>query len=417
MTIDHPIRLPKRAMPLAVVAMLFSVTAARADAVTDWNVRAGEFVTAAGLITQPASRVMAISHTAAFEAANAITQRYGSPIAPAAGTRSEAPAGASVEAAIAAAHHIALARLLPSQQSAIDSAYRTALSAIADGTAKDAGVTVGERAALELLARRADDGADAPEAYRPLTTAGRYVPTVIPAAPQWPQRKPWLMSSPMQFRPGPPPALDSVRWARDYNEIKAIGSKNSTLRSAEQSAIARFWETTMPPIYHGVVRSVAEMPGRDLMRNARLFAAVTQAIDDALIAVFDAKYHHGFWRPITAIRNGDIDGNDATERDAAWVPLISTPMHPEYPCAHCIQAGAVGAILRAEIGRGPQPALSTTSATANGAVRRWSSVDAFVQEVGDARVYDGVHYRYSTEVGTDMGRKVGALAVQRFLGE
>ena len=225
------------------------------------------------------------------------------------------------------------------------------------------------------------------------------------------------MSSPAQFRPGPPPPLDSERWARDYNEIKAIGGKSSTLRTAEQTDIARFWETTRPPIYHGVVRSVAELPGRDLMRNARLFAAATQAIDDALIAVFDAKYHHGFWRPITAIRNGDIDGNDATERDASWTPFIDTPMHPEYPCAHCIQAGTVGAILQAEIGSGSPPVLSTTSASANGATRRWASVDASVQEVGNARVYDGVHYRFSTEVGTEMGRRIGALAVQRLLGD
>jgi hypothetical protein len=417
MIIDNPLKLLKRGWPLAVAAALLGTPAARADAVTDWNVKAGEFVTAAGLLTQPANRLMAISHTAAFEAANAITKRYPATIASAAAAPLDAPAGASVDAAIAAAHHSSWAHLLPAQQPAIDSAYRTALNAITDGPAKDAGIAVGERAALALLAARADDGSEAPEAYRPFTAAGRYVPTVIPAAPQWPGRKPWLMTSAMQFRPGPPPALNSERWARDYNEIKAIGGKNSTLRSAEQSAVARFWETTLPPIYHGVVRSVAEMPGRDVMRNARLFMAVTQAIDDAIIAVFDAKYHYGFWRPITAIRNGDIDGNDATERDASWTPLISTPMHPEYPCAHCIQAGAVGAVLQAEIGRSPPPQLSTTSAAANGAVRQWSSVDAFVQEVGNARVWDGVHFRFSTEVGTDMGRKIGALAVQRFLGE
>jgi hypothetical protein len=243
------------------------------------------------------------------------------------------------------------------------------------------------------------------------------VPAVLPAVPQWPQRSPWLLSSAAQFRPGPPPALDSERWARDYNEIKAVGSRHSTVRTAEQTDIARFWETTAPPIYHGVVRSVAEMPGRDIVRNARLFAAVTQGIDDAMIAVFDAKYHHGFWRPITAIRNGDVDGNDATQADASWLPLITTPAHPEYPCAHCIQAGVVGAILQAELGSGPQPVLSTASASASGAVRRWSSVAAFVQEVGNARVYDGVHFRFSTEVGTDMGQRIGGLVVQRFAGE
>jgi len=412
MNIHRPNHAVQRILPLAVLAVVLGAQIARADAVTEWNARAGEFVTAAGLITQPASRVMAISHTAAFEAANAITQRY-----PPTGVRIEAPAGASVEAAIAAAQRTVLSRLLPSQQAAIDNVYRTALEATADGVAKTTGVAVGERAALALLARRADDGADAPEAYRPTTTAGRYVPTTIPAVPQWPTRKPWLMSSPSQFRPGPPPALESARWARDYNEIKAIGNKTSTLRSAEQTEIARFWETTLPPIYHGVVRSVAEMPGRDLTRNARLFAAVTQAIDDAMIAVFDAKYHHGFWRPVTAIRNGDLDGNDATEREASWNAFINTPMHPEYPCAHCIQAGAVGAILQAEIGRGPQPLLSTTSSTAKGAMRRWSSVEDFVQEVGNARVYAGVHFRFSTEVGTEMGRRIGALAAQRVGGE
>jgi hypothetical protein len=416
MSIDHLIVPCKPVLMFAVAALLLGAPTARADAVTEWNIKAGEIVVAAGLITQPASRVMAISHTAAFEAANAITKRYPS-AANSGGSRLEAAAVASVEAAIAAAHRTALTRLLPAQQAAIDAAYRTALSAVADGAAKDAGIAVGERAATDVLARRADDGAAAPEAYRPFTAAGRYVPTAIPAAPQWPQRKPWLMSSALQFRPGPPPALTSERWARDYNEIKAIGASKSSVRSAEQTEIARFWETTLPPIYHGVVRSVAELPGRDLMRNARLFAAITQAIDDSLIAVFDAKYHHGFWRPITAIRNGDNDANDATERDASWTPFIATPMHPEYPCAHCIQAGTVGAILQAEIGTSAQPVLSTTSSTANGAVRRWPNVEAFVQEVGNARVYDGVHYRFSTEVGTDMGRKIGALAVARFLGE
>jgi PAP2 superfamily len=422
MIIDSPLHLLKRSWPLAVAAALLVAPAARADAVTDWNVKAGEFVTAAGLLTQPASRVMAISHTAAFEAANAITKRYPSSVAPGTGAPGtgapiEAAAGASVDAAIAAAHRAALIRLLPQQQAAVEAVYRAALNAIADGAAKDTGIAVGERAALALLAARADDGSDAPEAYRPFTAAGRYVPTTLPAAPQWPGRKPWLMSSALQFRPGPPPALNSERWARDYNEIKAVGSKNSTLRSPEQSAVARFWETTLPPIYHGVVRSVADMPGRDVMRNARLFMAVTQAIDDAIIAVFDAKYHYGFWRPITAIRNGDIDGNDATERDASWTPFISTPMHPEYPCAHCIQAGAVGAILQAEIGRGATPLLSTASATANGALRQWSSMEAFVQEVGNARVWDGVHFRFSAEAGIDMGRRIGALAVQRLMGE
>ena len=126
----------------------------------------------------------------------------------------------------------------------------------------------------------------------------------------------------------------------------------------------------MPPIYNGVVLSVADVPGREVTQNARLFAAVAQAADDALLAVFDAKYHYNFWRPVTAIRNGDLDGNDATERDASWTPFIDTPMHPEYPCAHCIVAGAVGTVLQAEIGTGSMPTLTTTSYLAKGPARQ-----------------------------------------------
>jgi hypothetical protein len=163
------------------------------------------------------------------------------------------------------------------------------------------------------------------------------------------------------------------------------------------------------------VRSVATMPGREVTQIARLFMAVTQATDDALIAVFDAKYHYNFWRPVTAIRNGDIDGNDATERDASWTPFIDTPMHPEYPCAHCIVSATVGAVLQAEIDTGPIPTLTTTSVTANGAARRWTTIDDFIQEVAQARIYDGVHYRTSTEVGMAMGKQIGALAVAKYL--
>ena len=170
-----------------------------------------------------------------------------------------------------------------------------------------------------------------------------------------------------------------------------------------------------PPIYDGLVLSVADSPGREITQNARLFAAVAQAADDALLAVFDAKYHYNFWRPVTAIRNGDLDGNDATERDASWAPFIETPMHPEYPCAHCTVAGAVGTVLQAEIRTGAMPALQTTSYLVKGPARTWTKIDDFMQEVANARVYDGVHFRNSTEVGTALGKQVGALAVAKFL--
>ena len=397
-------------LQIAVFAVaLFVSPIAMSDVVTDWNIKVGDIVTTSRLATPPSNRVLAIVHTAMYAAANAVTKRY-----PTSGLNVEAVPGTSLEAAIAAANHAAQMKLLPAEQGAIESAYQGALAKVEDGAAKSAGIAAGEQAAAAVFASRADDIVGTIDSYRPYTTAGVYVPTVVPIAVQWPQRKPWLMTSAAQFRPGPPPALTSEVWTRDYNEIKALGGKNSMQRTAAQTEIARFWEATLAPIYYGLVRSVADIPGRDVTQNARLFAAVTQAMDDAMIAVFDAKYQYNFWRPITAIRNGDIDGNDATERDPSWTPFVETPMHPEYPCAHCIIAGAVGAVLEAEIGAGPSPILTTTSSTAKNTARSWKKVDDFVQEVALARICDGVHYRNSTEVGTAMGKEVGALAVAKF---
>ncbi len=395
---------------LALATSLLACSAARADAVCDWNIKVGEIVITGKMGPPPASRAMAIAQTAVYEAVNSITKRY-----PAGLLRLEAAPGASVDAAIAAANRTALAKLLPSQQAAIDTAYQAALSKIADGAAKTSGIAVGEQAAAAILASRADDGAGTAETYRPQTAPGVYLPTVIPAVTQWPQRKPWLITSPAQFRPGPPPVLTSQLWARDYNEIKALGGKSNSRRTDEQTQIASFWEATLPAIYHGIVLSVADVPGREVTQNARLFAAVAQATDDALLAVFEAKYHYNFWRPVTAIRNGDLDGNDATERDASWTPFIETPMHPEYPCAHCIVAAAVGTVLQAEVGTGTMPTLRTSSYLVKGSARKWVKIDEFVQEVSNARIYDGVHFRNSTEVGTAMGKQIGALAVVKFL--
>ena len=396
-------------LPIALASLLGGPPAA-ADVVTDWNVIAGNITFAASLPPPPAYRTLAMVPTAVYEAVNAITKRY-----PPDRVTLNAVPDASVPAAVAAANRAMLSRLVPSQQAAIDKAYGSALASIADGPAKAAGIAVGEQAAAAVLAWRADDGAGTSERYRPATTAGVYVPTTIPAAPQWPQRKPWVMTSCDQFRPGPPPALASEVWARDYNEIKAVGGKNSATRTLAQTEVARFWEATAPTLYFPVVRSVANLPGREVTQNARLLAIAGEAMDDALIAVFDAKYYYNFWRPVTAIRNGDIDGNDATELDAGWLPFIDTPMHPEYPCAHCILSGAIGGVLVAEIGTGATPTLSTTSPTAPGVVHSWTSIDDFVLEVANARIYDGVHYRNSAEVGTAMGKKIGALTAANAL--
>ncbi len=368
---------------------------ARADAVTDWNTRANDLLAEARMGTPPAVRVMAFVQTAVHQAVQ--------------GT----PRGASTDAAIAAANRVLLARFLPAHEAAVTAAYQQALAAIPEGPARQAGIDAGEKAAAAVLAARADDGAGAPERYRPHAGVGSYVPTVTPAVSHWGQRKPWLLARADQFRPGPPPALNSATWARDYNEIKALGSRTSTVRTAEQTEIARFWEFSLPSIYMNVLKPVAAAPGRDLGANARLYAVVAQAMDDALISVMDAKYHYNFWRPVTAIRNGDQDGNDATDRDAAWLSLIDAPLHPEYPSAHSILAGTVGTLLQAEIGNGPVPVLSTTSGSLKGVTRRWSRIEDFTREVADARVYEGIHYRFSVDTGLAMGRQVGKVAAER----
>jgi len=381
---------------LAAVLLAAGALQARADAVIDWNIRANEIVVESKIGTPPAMRVMAIVQTAVHEA-----------------VRNAAP-GASLDAAVAAANRTALARLLPAQQASIERAYQTALAAQPEGLARSAGIEAGERAAAAVLAARADDGGSPAAPYRPYSAAGTYVPTAAPAVPQWSVRKPWLLAGPSQFRPAPPPELGSPAWVRDYNEVKLLGAKASAARSTEQTEIAQFWEYSLPPIYHGVLRSVATQPGRDVARNARVFAAATQALDDAMIAVFEAKYHYHFWRPITAVRNGDIDGNPATERDAAWTPLHDAPMHPEYPSGHAILAGALGAVLEAEFG-GKAPVLSTSSPSAKNITRRWTSVEAFVQEVADARIYEGIHFRSAVDAGAAMGRHIGQLSAQQHL--
>ncbi len=385
-------------IPFALSAVaLAAASGASADVITETNVESHKVIAEAKIGTPPAVRITALVQTAVLAAVESL------------------PSGASIDAAVATANRAVLSKLLPSLRPMIDAAHQTAMQAVPEGPAKTAGIAAGEKAAADVFARRADDN-PAPESYRPHTTAGAYVPTAAAAAPQWPQRKPWMMSSAAQFRPAPPPSLTSETWAREYNEVRTLGGKASQQRNAEQTEIGRFWEYSLPAVYHGVLRSVALQPGRDVVRNARLYAVASQAMDDALIGVFDAKYHYNFWRPITAIRNGDIDGNDATPRDASWTPLFDTPMHPEYPSAHSGVAVAVAAVVEADVGRGAMPTLSTSSPTAKGATRQWTNLDTFVAEVADARIYGGIHFRSATDAGAAIGRGVGALAVRRLGG-
>ena len=381
---------------------------ARADVITDWNDKACAVVGKVG--AGPAGhRMMAVVQVAVFEAVNSIDPKYAPYM-----ERIAAPRGASIDAAVAAANRATLVELVPAEKAAIEAAYQSAIAAIPEGAAKADGVAVGEKAAAMMLARAGKDGWNAAENYQPHTSAGRYVPAMIPALPAWGKRTPWVLDKTSQFRPGPPPDLNSETWERDLNEVRMVGGKTSTARTAQQTDIARFWEETRPLIYHPIVRSVATMPGRTVAQNARLYAAATMAMDDALIAVFDAKYAYNFWRPVTALRHDHTAGKTKVAADLSWTPFIATPMHPEYPCAHCVISGALGAVLNAELAGAPPPKLSSSSPTANGMVHEWTSIADFMEEVKVARIYDGVHYRNSSNVGNELGMKVGTLVTQKF---
>ncbi len=386
------------------IALVSVALGARADTVADWADRTTEIATDG----PNTIRTMALVQNAVYEAVNAITGRFPHDrldLGPA--------EGASIDAAIAAASRAVLLHEAPALQARIEAVYGQVLGTIADDQARMRGVDIGGRAAADELAKHTDDIGKI-EPYRPLTAPGVYVPTVFPLGYAVAQHRPWILTSAAQFRPGPPTPLKSALWARDYNEIKAIGSATSTVRTAEQTEIARFWATALPDVHMGVVHSVAAASGREVTRNARLYAAVTTAMNDGEIAVFEAKYHYQFWRPVTAIRNGDRDDNAATERDPEWVPMITTPVQPEYPCAHCLIAAIVATVIRIEAGHDALPTLSTTSNTAPGVTRRWTRPEDLEREVSEARIYDGVHYRYSTEVGARMGEQIGTLVAAAY---
>ena len=398
-----------RAVLAAIIACGIAQPAA-ADVVIDWNEKAVANVLGRNMGPPPAERVIAMVHLAMFDAINAIEQRYQPYVA-----QPAAPAGTSKEAAAASAAGTVLAALDPPKQAEIKAALAAYLAALPDGEGKAHGIALGEAVAAKVVELRSNDGAGAPDAYRASTRAGVYVPTPPMFVPQWPGVKPFAMTSGSQFRPAPPIALTSAEWVADYNEIKTLGRIDSKLRSARQTEDARFWLATGGNVYYLVVRTLAKAKNLPLIESARLFALVSMARLDATIAVFDAKYHYGFWRPITAIRNGDIDENAATERDATWQPIADTPMHPEYPCAHCILAASMAGVLETVLGSADVPEFATTSPTLPGVTHRWTNLRGFVTEVSEARISAGFHYRFSTRVGEDMGRKIGEYVVRNRL--
>jgi hypothetical protein len=257
-----------------------------ADVVIEWNEIAIATSTTAKQPPFEASRTMAIVHTAIFDAVNSIEPQY-TPYK----IKIDAPARSSVEVAAISAAYTTLVALFPDQKHSLDSAYTNSLSKISDnGDSKNNGIAVGQKAAAAILAVRHSDASDAPNLYQPKTTAGVYVPTMLPIGSTWGNVKPWVMQSGSQFRPGPPPDLASQEWTRDFEESKALGGKKSTIRTSEQTEIAKCWTLTGPASWDPIVRQLAASPGRSIVQNARLFALVEIATADAYISVFDAKY-------------------------------------------------------------------------------------------------------------------------------
>jgi hypothetical protein len=384
-----------------------------ANVITDWDEKAVAVVMPpsgpAGVtpVVYQAQRVMGMVHAAMFDAVNSIERRYRPYL-----VQLPADPTTSKEAAAAAAAAAVLATIDQKTADEMKGALTAYLAAIPDGAAKLDGIKLGEAVAAKILEARTNDGHDAPDAYRPRTTPGVYVPTAITAASMWPNVKPFAIASASQFRPNPPISLESTEWATDFNELKDYGGKFGAKRTAQQTETARFWLMAGPPAYHPFLRQLVTAKQMSVSDSARFMALAALGLNDALIAVFDAKYHYNFWRPITAIRNGDIDNNPATDREATWQPIDNTPMHPEYPCAHCILSGTVAGIIKTEFGTVDIPEIAVTSATAPGVTHRWTSMTAFAEEVANARIWAGFHYRFSTRVGTSMGYKIGEYVVK-----
>ena len=400
--------LARREWMLLGLLLIAPMTAAAGNVITDWDEKAVGILQPGMTFPPPTvSRTMAILHVAMFDSVNSIEQRYKPYL-----VRLPSAPDTSKEAAAAAAAAAVLAKLAPDAAADVQSTLTSYLATLPEGEAKSKGVQLGQEVAAKILEIREKDGASAPDAYRPKTKPGVYVPTPITLASTWPDMTPFALAKPSQFRPGPPPALDSKEWAADYNEIKTYGGKTSAARSPQQTETARFWLAVGPPPYHQIPRQLILRQKMSVVDSARLMALYAVALTDSYIAVFDAKYHYELWRPITAIRNGEVEANSATKRDATWQPIDNTPMHPEYPCAHCINAGAAAAVIEAVFGTTTIPEVSMTSATAPGVTHRWTGLDAFCEEVSNARVWAGFHYRFSTVVGTDMGRRVGEYVVQ-----
>jgi hypothetical protein len=281
---------------------------------------------------------------------------------------------------------------------------------VPDQRARESGRAIGAAAAAAALKSGAVDPAIEQTPYLPRATAGTWVPVQLPAFdPVSIAFKPWILPHVAAVRPGPPPELSSERWVQDYQEVRLLGGKESKDRTPYQTLMARYRIT---PNMGPTLRLAADTAGRSSVENARMFAMAAMIADDALMATAEAKLHYNFWRPLTAIRNGEADGNPATAPDRGWEPLITTPNHPEYPCGHCSYAAATAEFMTAEVGPKPPAGVRVASRSiANSAIQALPSWDEWVRQVSLSRTLGGVHYRFSNEAGEKIGRDVARMAL------
>jgi hypothetical protein len=404
---------------VGIVALLIVPWATAQNAVTNWNNIA---ITAARASTAPgsaspggASIYVAYMQLAVYNAVNSIDGSF----EPYKYTLT-APADSSADAAAIEAAYETLLQVLPDQQSYLNGQYNDPLVGIAsipDGPAKENGKMVGHASAIALMALRAGDGRGAavPYSFPSIPVPGVWILTpgaTAPATPWLGQMRPFTFDDPAQFLPEPPPDLGSDTWADDYNQVKTLGDKNSTVRTPEQTEIGLFWTEHTTAQYGRLLRGL----GADLSLadTARLFAMAYAAEADGIIGCFNAKYHYSFWRPVTAIRNGDIDGNPDTVADPNWTPLVTTPAHPEYPSAHACLTGAMAEVLKSYFGS-PNLQISLDSTVpGTSSPHTFNSVREWQRELEFARIYTGFHYHHSTVQGLVLGRKVANNVVTNY---
>lgn len=384
--------------------------------IVDWNTAALNAIRVEKTNPPKASRALAILQAAVFDAVNGISKAYHQYlVAPA------ALPGASVQAAATQASYTALIALFPAQQAQFNALLSASLGKVAEGQAKTNGIAWGTTVANAVLASRATDGSTATVSYTPGTDPGDWQPTPPANAPAllpgWGDVRPFTMARVANFVPDGPPDLTSQEWADDFNEVKNLGSKTSTARTAEQTEIALFWADgggtfTPPGHWNAIAGQLALADGLSLVQTARLFAQLDLAEADAAIAAWKAKFTYNFWRPITAIRNADTDGNALTLSDATWEPLLPTPPFPDYTSGHSTFSGAASAILAGYFGT--DRSFSTQSD--NGLLTRtFTNFAGAADEAGKSRIYGGIHYQRANEDGLATGRAIAKQVLSSLL--